>query len=391
MQRRYIGLLPIILLLAPISGMGIDIYTPSLPHISTVFAVSHFVAKNTITVYLLGFALGQIFAGSLSEVYGRKPVLIVGLVVFIISCLTAAAAKNIEVLIISRFIQGLAVTAPVVMVKALATDSYTREEMKKISTYFVISWSMGPILAPVIGGYLQAYVGWWSSFIFLATYTFLLLLLVVVILPETNKSKIEFNFGKLLGQYKVILQDKKFLCMSLSLSLSYSMIVIFNVLGPFIIQEGLGYSALAFGHISFFMGFACLIGSISNRYLIGKFQVKSLIGFSEVAMVLFSIGAFLVFFGGIKTGLVLVIVPTFLTIVCVGIIFPNFSGICLSQFPKIAGAASAVLGIINILGTTASSMISSLFHTMLPWPLFALYLGFGLILLVIYVFVFSKR
>lgn len=391
MQNRHISLLSIILLLAPISGMGIDIYAPSLPHISTLFAVTHLVAKNTISVYLLGFAIGQVFAGSLSEVYGRKPILVCGLVLFILSCLLAAVSEQIGLLMVARFIQGLAVTAPVVMVKTLATDTYSREEMKKISTYFVISWSMGPIVAPLIGGYLQTYVGWWASFVFLAVYSFVLLLLILCFLPETHKAKIPFNFRQLLSQYTVILQDKKFLSMSLSLALSYSIIVIFNVLGPFIIQKGLGYSPIGFGHIAFFMGFACLIGSISNRYFISRYKVQKLIKYSELAIIILSLGALAVFWGHQKNSLLLVVVPTFLIILSIGIIFPNFSGICLSQFPQVAGAASAVLGVINILGTTAASVMASLFHTVEPWPLFILYFGFGLMLLVIYFFVFGQK
>jgi Bcr/CflA subfamily drug resistance transporter len=391
MQSRHRTILSIILFLAPISGMGIDIYAPSLPHIATIFSISHLMVKNTISVYLLGFAIGQIFAGSLSEVYGRKPVLVFGLILFILSCLLAVVAEHIMLLMVARFIQGLAVTAPVVMVKTLATDSFTREEMKKISTYFVISWSMGPIIAPVIGGYLQTYIAWWANFLFLAIYAFILLIVVIFALPETHKEKISFNFGELLGQYKIIIRDKKFLTMSLSLALSYSMIILFNVLGPFILQKGLGYSAVGFGHIAFFMGFACLIGSVSNRYLISKKPVQKLIKYSELSITLISLIALIVFIYLGKSNLMLVIIPTFLIILCVGIIFPNFSGICLSQFPKMAGAASAVLGVINILGTTISSVVASMFHTTEPWPLFGLYFIFGLILMAICFFVFNNN
>jgi DHA1 family bicyclomycin/chloramphenicol resistance-like MFS transporter len=148
MPRAHRKILTIILFLAPISGMGIDIYAPSLPYLSSFFSISHLMAKNTISVYLFGLTIGQIFSGSLSGVFGRKPILIGGLILFILSSLSAAISTHISWLMLARFIQGLAVTASTVMMKALGTDSFTREEMKKISTYFVISCSLGDYHIP---------------------------------------------------------------------------------------------------------------------------------------------------------------------------------------------------------------------------------------------------
>jgi Bcr/CflA subfamily drug resistance transporter len=390
MQREHRKILTIILFLAPISGMSIDIYAPSLPYLSSFFSISHLMAKNTISVYLFGLVIGQIFSGSLSEVFGRKPVLICGLILFILSAFLGAISTNISTLMLARFLQGLAVTAPAVMMKALATDSFTREEMKKISTYFVISWSLGPIIAPVIGGYLQAYVGWWANFVFLAIYALVVLIAVVFCLPETHKAKVSFDLGHLLGQYKVMVHDKKFLAMSCGLALSYSMIVVFNVLGPFIIQKGLDYTPIGFGHIAFFMGFACLLGSIANRYLISQHPVQKLLKLSGFGMVAISTAALISFYILDKNTLLLVILPTFIIIFCAGVVFPNFSGMCLSQFPQMAGAASALAGVINVLGTTIFSLIASLFHTVEPWPLFLLYFVCSSSLVGVYFFIFKR-
>ena len=391
MTARNKQILIIILFLAPISGMGIDIYTPSLPNIATVFGASHAIIKNTISTYLLGFAIGQIFSGSLSEVYGRKLILIIGMALFILACIGAAMASNIYWLLAIRFVQGLMVTAAVVMVKSIASDVFDRETMKKVSTYFVIAWSLGPIIAPVIGGYTQEYIGWWGGFVFLAIYTSIVLLAVLFILPETNVNKIPLDPKLLLNQYKIILQDKKFLGMALSLSLSYSMIIIFNVMSPFMIQKGLGYSPIQFGHIAFVIGFACLIGSISNRFLIKYIAVSKLIKYGILTVIFISLIFSILMGFYLEDTITLIMIPTFLVLLSVGVIFPNCSGQCLSEFPKMAGTASAVMGVINILGTAILALIASGIHSVKPWPIFLFYLCLGVVLIYIYYMVFGRK
>lgn len=381
----------LILLFIPLSGIGIDVYVPSLPAIKLALHAHHTLAKMTVSVYLLGFALGQIFVGPLSDSFGRRKVILIGMFCFALFSLLAAFSKSVNYLIVMRFLQGLAVTTPVIIAKAVATDCYTTEELKKVSTYLVLAWSIGPIIAPVIGGFLQTYIDWQANFYFLFIYSALLFFIALKLLPETNQNIALFSYTTIKNNYFEVLSSSCFVGSVICLAIGYSFIVVFNVISPFLIQNVLGYSALAYGHIALFMGFGCFLGSIFNRFIIKKAS-QNIIIISGILIILLSSLLLIILAYKFKPNLLCAILPIFLIFLCIGFVYPNCSAKCLTMFPKMAGISSAVMGVLTILGTAIMASIASIVSSGTAISLAWIYIILSIGLFVIcYKFVFHQE
>lgn len=379
-----------ILLLIPVSGLGIDIYVPSLPAIKVYFDAPHFLIKLTIALYLLGFGLGQIFVGTLSDCFGRRIILIAGLFLFSMFSVLAAFSTSIIMLLAVRFCQGLAVTVPVVISKTIATDTFKGADLKKVSTYLVTAWSIGPIIAPAIGGYLQQYVNWKGSFYFLAVYTIILCAAVCVYLPETNQFKKSFKLKNMVNDYKIILSSKQFVGSALCLATGYSLIVVFSVISPFLIQNDMGYSPVCFGHCALLMGFGCLLGSIINRLIVVKTSQDKIILCAVGAALFMSILMIALSCCNVFN-IYCLLMCVFVVLLSVGFSYPNCSSKCLSMFPQMAGSASAAMGVLTIIGTSVTAAVSSFIHTTNMMALSVLYLILCLLFLFIFLNAYADK
>lgn len=366
-------LLFLILFMTPLAGIGIDLYTPSLPAITTHFQTSEALVKLTIAFYLLGYGIGQPFFGTLSDSYGRKKLLFAGMLFFAIASLISVYSSNIYVLLGMRFIQGIGAASSGVIAKSIVTDSFSGKEIGKASSYMSLIWGLGPIIAPAIGGYLQHYFGWTSSFYLLALYGAAVLLLTIILLPETNLNRIQLNVASILNSYRQTLTHTIFLGSIFGMAIVYSVITIFSIVSPFLIQDIMHYSAIEYGNIALVMGFAYFLGSFCNRFFIEWASTYKLLIVSNVIAVLISFVMVLLNLEA-HLNIWLVTVPTFLLFFCGGIIFPNCMAICMSLFVEIAGTASAVMGFLFVIATSLVSFLASFLKSDTALPLAYAYL-----------------
>ncbi|MCH9744503.1 MAG: multidrug effflux MFS transporter [Gammaproteobacteria bacterium] len=357
-----------ILFMVPMTGIGIDLYAPSLPWIVSALHTSAYLVKLTIAVYFFGYAVGPLLAGTLSDVYGRKPTLIIGMALYIAVCLLIIIVPNINMMLAMRFLQGVAAAFLAVTYRTVFSDAYTPGiDMKKMGASISLAWSLGPILAPFVGGYLQHYFGWQSNFIFYIVYASIVLCMAFV-LPETNRHPVKCDVKKVTRQYRDILSTPMFWGCVMSMGIVYGLIVMFNVIGPFLIQTVLHYNAVYFGYIALVMGLAFCIGNILNRHLVSHFRIYHLITFGLYGALAFSV-VFLVLGLVYPVGLYNFIVPVFLVFLLLPFIFPNTMSVAMSLFPKMAGAASAMVGLILSGVTALSSMVASFLMSSTQLPM----------------------
>lgn len=375
----------LVLLITPMSGATIDLYVPSLPYITHHFNSTNTLVQLTITTYLLGYGLFQSFYGTLSDSFGRRGVLIFELFLYVCSSLMAPLSPNIYILLLLRFIQGLAMAGPGVITKSIISDRFKGMKLAKTSNYMAISWAIGPIIAPFIGGYLQAYVGWQAPFYFMAAYGLMAVILVMFFMPETNFNRHPLQFKTMANNYNMILSHKIFIGAVLLLALSYSLITVFNVIGPFLVQKVLGYSPIVYGHMALWLGVAWFLGNTANRFLMVRWHVHHII---IINLLICLVVSFVMFIIGLieHISLWVIVAPTLLLFVCGGVIFPNCLGRALSLFPKMGGAASATLGSLCVIGAGAMSGIASLLKTKSQVPLSVIYIVLALISIGVYVF-----
>jgi Bcr/CflA subfamily drug resistance transporter len=366
----------------PLSGMTVDIYVPSLPAIVRYFAVPSTLVKLSISVYMFGYAMFQIVFGPLSDAWGRRGLLLFGASFYALAALAVTFSPNIHVFLFLRFVQGVAVACIASVARAIVPDTFTGKAYKIVTNYTTIAWAVGPIIAPFIGGYLQYYIGWRAPFYFLFGYGVMLLLLIGFLLPETNTNPRPWRMRQLMADCKTMLSSRQFVAYVLMAGLIYSMIIIFNVLGPFLVQDVLGFNAIVYGHLALCLGAAWFIGNTMNRFFIEsnlhrRLRIALVVALLSPAVVLcfISQGSFNLWTLGLST---------FVLFVAGGVIYPNVYGGGLRLFTHMSGTTSALLGSLLVAMPAVVGVIASYLKTRNQIDLAVSYLVIAMLLAGIY-------
>ena len=358
-QHNYI--IATVLFCIPLFGVAIDISVPSLPAISQYFGVIPRLSKLIISWYLFGMAIAQFVVGNISDRIGRKPVFTLGITVFIaINCIIIILIKDIHQLLILRFIQGVSAALIIVPLRAILADISQGKEYYKLANYATISWALGPIVAPAIGGYLQHYYGWHIPLLFLSFYGTVCMALFVFI-PETLVEKKKISITKIFHDYKLILTNMEYISGVFIQGLLYSILVIFNVVAPFLLEVELHYTAIQFGNVALLMGMAWMIGSLTNR-LFAEFDMQRKIKYVLLTMSAIIITAFSINLQLLISANLLIISSMLITFLA-SIIYPNFFAKNTILFQGLTGTAGAIAGSICFALAALSANLASYLHS----------------------------
>lgn len=330
--------------LIPLSGFATDIYLPSLPSMAASLQVSDIQVQLTLTLFLISYGVTQLFIGSLLDSFGRYKIGLSGLVIFAIASIVIANTHNIYLIYLMRIVHGITVGAIVVSKRAYFIDLFSGEKLKHYLSLFSIIWSTGPIVAPFLGGYLQSALGWESNFYFLALFAMIMAVLEFIYSGETLQHFSEFNIRKIARVYTDMLTTVSFTLGLAMIGLAYSMVMIYNMTGPFIIEHALHLSPIISGYGSLILGFAWLVGGFLGKATINRPFFKRMV-FNLLAQVAFVV----VMLISIQyvSGLYSMVFFAFIIHVGAGFTFNNFFTYCLSKFPKNAGIASGLSGGVN--------------------------------------------
>ncbi len=179
----------------PMSGFATDIYLPSMPSMAGDLNLPESKIQLTLTLYLISYGISQFFAGALSDAFGRYKISIMSLVLFVGSFWITAHTRDIYVIYLMRVVQGILSGLLVVSKRAFFVDVYEGEKRKHYLSIMTIVWSLGPIIAPFIGGYLQKSFGWQSNFTVLAALCLILLVMELLFSGETIKNRNPFHIS----------------------------------------------------------------------------------------------------------------------------------------------------------------------------------------------------
>ncbi|MDF1760334.1 MAG: MFS transporter [Coxiellaceae bacterium] len=372
----------------PMSGLGIDIYTPSLPSIMHYFSADSNAAKYSISIYILSIGIFQPIVGPLSDSLGRKWFVIFGLGATVIMMWLATLSTSIHMLWAIRFFQGMTISFALVPARALLKDLFDGDEFKRSINTLTVVWALGPLIAPYIGGYIQTYWGWKANFYTLAIYAFVAALFACAVLKETIPQRQPLHFGKMLASYGLILKNTEFLKSTLVQSMCYCHIVVYGVLGSFLIQASMHYSAVVFGQTALAVGCAWLIGNLFNRFISQISDTKKALyccvgGLltSIIMIILAALGHF-----SLNSLLIPVLFITFFA----SIIYPILFGNAIALFPKHAATASAVnVGLVMIFVSVLTTISSSI-HDANLFPISITYFIFWCVSLVMYPSLFKR-
>lgn len=369
----------IILLITPYTGMCIDLYVPSLPAISHYFHTTPHLAQMTVSTFLIGYGIGQFIIGPISDSIGRRNLLVIGLALCVIFTVLVTISTSISMFLLMRFLQGVAICAPGGLVRALMGDSYSGKRLKVVVNYTTTVWGLGPIVAPAIGGYLQSFFGWQAAFIALAAYGLVLFIVCALFLPETNQHPHPLRLHTKLKDIGTMLSDNIFRLFLYIMILGYGYLLIFNVLGPFLVQHHMGYSPIVYGHMAMILGCGWLIGSLCNRILLARYEPETCLTVGACVVLVVTAVYWLV---GLTLPLTLwsLVLPAIFLFAGACMCFTNTFGFILARFPKKVGTASSLYGSSMIIGVAIMTFFAGYAKLNSQLPMIWIYTGFSLVI-----------
>lgn len=341
-------MLPTLLLLLTVFGpISMDLYLPALPALSADLGAITSVAQLTITACLIGLAAGQLIAGPLSDRFGRRGILLIGIALYIATSALCAISPTMELLIAARFVQGLAGGAGIVIAQAAGRDIYSGGELIRFYGRLTVVGGFAAIIGPLLGGLLSTFTDWRGLFVFLAVIGAGILVVTLLVfretLPAANRTR--GGFGQTMHDYRTLLSDRVFLGAVLNQGFLYAALFAYLAGSTFVLQDIYGLSplgyALAFGlNSAGFMTFGYLAGRAAERW--------SVFGTLATGILVAGIGALGLLASGIVVmPLWVVLVSLFLLAAGVAISSPPATTLALVDYPQMAGTASSLLGMIR--------------------------------------------
>lgn len=340
--------------LVAIGPLSTDLYLPSLPAIGRALEADVAATQLTLSVYMAAFALVQIVYGPLSDRFGRRPVVLGGIAIYVLASAACAFAQSIEALIAARALQAAGACAGVVLGRAIVRDVYGREGAARMLALVGSVMAFAPAAGPVLGGIVEVNFGWRWNFALLVALSAMLLAVLALRLVETNKQldPKAFELARMRRNYATLLADRRYLGYALCVAFGYGGLFAFISGSSFVLIGDLGLAPDTYSY--FFL--ACVVGYFTgaqlaahltlrlgiDRMLVLGAAIKLLGGFGMLATTLSG------FVSADLLGAGLLVAPMALYMVGMGMGMPNGQGGALGPYPQMAGVASALMGFLQM-------------------------------------------
>lgn len=378
LQPGTFGLTLLLAMLTALGPLSMDMYLPSLPDIAHVLGAPVVRTQLTISSYLIGFAVGQIIYGPLSDRYGRRPVLLAAVALYLASTLACAAAQSVDLLIAARLLQGISGSGAIVLARAIVRDVYSGvQAARELSLMGSIS-ATAPIVAPMIGGVLQAGFGWRANFICMSVGGLIALLVAARLLPETlrpNNRAGSLSFFSMARGYGTVARHGGFLVYLGIITTTYAGLFAW-VSGASVVLQGVyGLSAVTFG-FTFALGAAgYMLGAMIATRLVVRLGLDRTIGVGVVVIAAGGLSLALAVATGVP-GLWLVAAMA-LYLAGVGLAMPQAMAGALTPFPDRAGTAASLMGLVQQAVAAIIAAVIGAYLVQSAWPVTGVVVAMG--------------
>jgi DHA1 family bicyclomycin/chloramphenicol resistance-like MFS transporter len=363
-----------------IGPMALNILTPAVPGLVTTFGTDAAAVQLTLSLYLLGLAASQLVMGPLSDRFGRRPVVLAGLTLAAVSSVAALAATSIEALIVARIVQAIGASTGVVVGRAIIRDLYDRDRAAAMIGWVTTATVVAPMLAPMIGGFLDTALGWEAIFAFVALVAAATLIGAVLALPETQAVALSGGLVRFLAEARLLIATRQFCGYALCVAANSAMFFVYVGGAPHVVVTMMGQSSAVYG-----VWFALAsLGYMAGNFIAAK--RSAVVGVERMIWwgTLVALGAaaiecvlVLAWPGG---GPAIIFVPQIIISIGSGFLMPNALAGAVSARPQAAGTASGFTGFLQMgLGALSAQIVSHLLdgaNSALPMAL--VMLGFGL-------------
>ncbi len=365
-SRKHILLIfPLLLVLAEaISYLGNDMYLPALPQITTNFHTTHSLVQLSLSVWFLGGATTQLFLGPLSDRYGRRPVLLIGLLVFIVASVLCAMSVNIQMLIFARFFQGLTVSAIVVPGYAVIHEVLERKQVIKTIAWMNSIIVLAPAFGPMLGAFALFFGNWRLIFWLLAIWQFVIMLALYRFMPESTskENRTNIHIKVIIKNYINILMNVDFFLNTTIFSTLFSVLIVWIVSGPFLVMHTFHYTPLAY---------ASFQAIVFSGFILATLLIKPIMNHLEPHRII-NIGLVIVTCSALAAMLVAYVMPhELLYLVFAMMVYAFGSGLCLAPLNRLAieacqepmGARTAMFSCIMTVSAFIATVFVSILYT----------------------------
>ena len=361
-KKRKFYLILILGFLTAIGPLSIDMYLPAFPDIAKSLHTS--VAQITLSLssFFIGISVGQLFYGPLLERFGRKRPLYAGLCIYLLASVGCAFAASVNALIALRLLQALGGCVGMVASRAMVRDLFDVKENAKIFSTLMLVVAVSPIIAPTLGGYITAALGWHYVFVMLVLIGVLILTGIYFLLPETKKPDPGFSLKpvSIIKSYASVIIHPQFYTYALTAAVSAAAIYAYIGGSPHVFMEIYKVNEKQYGWIFALIAMGLIGASQLNTVLLKNYTSVQIIKVALTCQAIIGIAMALISLFG-WGDLFITIFFIFIFLACQGFVFPNASALSLASFGHNAGSASALLGSIQMgIGAGSSALVSLL-------------------------------
>lgn len=356
----------LIAILTAVGQMTQTMYVPSIGHMAGEFLVSPASLQAVMACYLIPYGLSQFVYGTLSDRLGRKPIIVVGLLIYIVGTIVALFAHQYEWFLAGSFIQGLGIGCGGAMSRTLTRDCFSGAELHRANSLISMCVIFSPLIAPVLGGYLTEAFGWRSSYMFLALFGFAVVITMMTSMMETLPKE-RRKHESVAHSYKYVLSDKRFQGYLVCLVATFAGVAVFEAAAGVLLGGVLQLPATTVSLLFVLPIPGYLVGAALSSVIAQRRSEKLALNVGIVAIVLGSVIVMVPGLFGETTALTLVGGAT-VYFLGAGILFPAATTGALAPLPYHAGTGGAILGGMQNLGAGIATLIASAVpaHSQLP-------------------------
>lgn len=357
-ERSVPACIAVICAFAATGTLATNIFLPSLPSMAATLQVSSAAVTSAITVYLAIFAIGQLVVGPLSDRFGRRPVILIGLSLFVAGAIGCAFARDLPDLLIGRSIQASGGCAAMVLSRAIARDLFDRQ-LTRVMAAITIATAAAPGFSPLLGGTLDHFLGWRSEFIFVAIFAVCTVTAYVLFVGETIRSaRTSMNPLTIAGSYLALIRDIRFVVPVRTAGLL--MVGLFAIFSsaPRLLVESFGFSPITLGLLFAAVVFVVFAAGMLATRLAARLGLYRA---TVVGLAITVIGGVTLLLAGLvaKGSFLPFITATAIFLLGLGIASPLSSAAALSPFANKAGVAAALLGFSQMAGGALGTLLAA--------------------------------
>jgi len=344
--------------LAAYGPLAVDVYLPSLPSIVNDLGTSDARVQLTLSLFFVGFAIGQLLHGPLSDRFGRRPILIAGTAIFILASVMAALASSVDMLIVARFLQALGAASGSVLSRTVVRDVYGPERSARVMAYMAAAMGLAPALGPVIGGQIEELLNWRWNFVFITAASSLCLIGIVSLMDETNPklNPEAINFGPMLRVFTRLAAEPSYLGHALTLAFNFSGYFAFISASSFVFIEFLGLTPGLYGFCFGAAVLGGLSGNLTSGRLVRRVGSARLVLWGGIAGTVSGLTMATLAWSG-SDGIWQILVPMAVYTFGMGLIMPNTIAMAIAPWPHNTGAASSLLGFIQMMLSAGAGIL----------------------------------